>query len=229
LSTFPGIPPVKPDKLRNYEVGAKGNLLRDRLSFETALYYMKWDDVQQVGGVIIEGVGFIAPLNGQSASGLGFDFGVTARPLERLKFGVSISWNDLAHDADTILDGFVALREGARLNYSSEYSAAASMDYIIPFGGSGFSGTLSGSATYSSEQSSTSIVVGGPSFIVSGDPLLIGRAAFEVAAPSRWTAMLYADNVNNERGVYVNSYGPPSYEARPRPRTIGVQFSYSFE
>ena len=43
----PGFPPVEEDSLRNYEVGAKGNLLDGRLIFDAALYFIDWQDVQQ--------------------------------------------------------------------------------------------------------------------------------------------------------------------------------------
>src|SRR5688572_14637609 len=36
------VPQAEPDKLHNYELGAKLDLLEKRLSFEGALYYLDW-------------------------------------------------------------------------------------------------------------------------------------------------------------------------------------------
>ena len=43
----PGIPPVRPDKLTNYEIGSKGSLWDRDIYFDAAVYYMDWKDIQQ--------------------------------------------------------------------------------------------------------------------------------------------------------------------------------------
>jgi hypothetical protein len=193
---------------------------------------MKWNDVQQTGGIVINGVINTVVLNGQSASGLGLDVGITARPVERLTLGLGASWNDLVEDENVftgLQNEILAIQKGKRLNYSSEYTATASTDYTILFGGSGFSGTLSASGTYLSKQFYTAFNANAPSAVASGDPMFFGRAAFTLIAPQHWTAMLYADNVNNERGIFPDYPTGVDFSRRMRPRTMGIQFSYSFE
>jgi len=72
----PDFIPVKPDKLTNYEIGSKGNLFDNRVTFDAAIYYMKWKDIQQTLGIPVPGstAYIVANVNGQSASGVGVDF-----------------------------------------------------------------------------------------------------------------------------------------------------------
>ncbi len=83
----PDFIPVKPDKLSNYEIGAKGNLFDNKVTFDLALYYMKWKDIQQTLGIPVPGstAYIVASVNGQSASGVGVDFAVTYRPIRGLQ------------------------------------------------------------------------------------------------------------------------------------------------
>src|SRR3546814_2317423 len=81
----PQFSPLKPDLLRNYELGVKGGTADGQLLFDAAIYYIDWRDVQQA---LLTNVGtpsaplFLSALvNGQSASGIGAEASVTARPV----------------------------------------------------------------------------------------------------------------------------------------------------
>src|SRR5262249_23664904 len=128
------VPSVKPDKLNNYELGAKGDFLDKRLSVDAAVYYIKWNDVQQVltipyvhNGVAVGSVA--ALVNGESASGAGVDIAVTTRPLDRLELGVTFGWNDLKMDAEVFSNGALLFAKGDRLNYSPEFTGGTSVAY----------------------------------------------------------------------------------------------------
>lgn len=223
-------PPVEPDHLTNYELGAKGSLGR-RLHFEAALYFIEWRDMQSALGVeILPGLFQGAGVNVDgSASGVGVDFAVTAAPVDRLELGASVSWNDLRLD-DDIIDGLGAVvnRQGERFSGSSEYTLGASADYVFPLGGNGFAGQVSASANYTSEQVGQSLVAGVWETF-GGDPILISRASVSIRAPARWTASLFVDNLNNERGSPVRiSRTNRDLDVRVRPRTVGVQFEYRY-
>src|SRR3546814_2972614 len=43
----PQFSPLKPDLLRNYELGVKGGTADGQLLFDAAIYYIDWRDVQQ--------------------------------------------------------------------------------------------------------------------------------------------------------------------------------------
>lgn len=234
----PGLPDLKPDKLHNFEIGAKGSAWEGALSFDAALYYIDWRDTQQTIRVpfLINGQdqGVIVLANSAGASGPGADLGLTARPVDGLDLGVNVSWNGVEFDGEVRnTAGFVIFGKGERLGYSSEWTVGAFADYSFPIGASGYTATLSTSANYSSQQISRSFTlaggVGGVS-ISEGDNLLLSRASLLLAAPGdRWTAALFADNLNNEDGVAAPSINnQPAWKVRLRPRTVGVQIDFQF-
>jgi iron complex outermembrane recepter protein len=221
----PSFVPAKPDKLHNYEMGMKAEFLDRRISLESALYYIDWKDIQQVISLPIgNGIRIATLINSESASGLGLDFAVTARPVDGLELGANFSWNDLAMDADVISSGVALFEKGDRLNSSPEYTAGASAQYRFPLSAA-FSGQFSVSANYSSEQSTH--LLRGTAIVLEGDDVLIARAAFSILSADRWTATLFVDNLSNEYGVLV-PFTPPELNPRLRPRTMGVQFDYAF-
>jgi iron complex outermembrane recepter protein len=229
----PGFPAVKPDKLRNSEVGVKADLWDRRVYMEAAAFYIDWQDVQQQLNVPFGNVpgGVTAIVNAPSVSGVGFDFGLTARLADSLDVGVSLNWNDLTSDTDVISQGAVLFAEGDRLNFSPEYTASASADYVFPIGGGGFSGRLATSASYTSVQGFRSIINGAQS-LAFGEPMLIARSSISIQAPAHWDVTVFVDNINDERdAIYGNPFAGfplPFADVRVRPRTVGVQFEYRY-
>jgi iron complex outermembrane recepter protein len=222
----PDLPAAEPDKLHNYELGAKAELLDRQLSLDAAVYYMDWNDVQQSINVAL-GASFIATLiNTQSASGIGADLGATIRPLDGLELGMSASWNDLQVDADVISQNVPLYRKGDRLNASPEWTAGASLDYVFALGGTGFRARLGASGNYISEQDLRTTFRGATG-IGRGDPILLTRASFSIESEDRWTVTVFGENLNDERGA-VTAQGNliTDWTVRVRPRTIGVQLEY---
>jgi iron complex outermembrane recepter protein len=220
-------PTVDSDTLRNYELGAKGRLLGGRLAFDTAVYYMDWEDVQQLLLINVGGIFRSVGANGSSASGVGFEFAVTTMPVEGLELGANLGWNDLTVDGDVISAGVVFLRDGDRLVTSPELTVGASVDYGFSIG-TGFEGRMSISGNYISEMSNRSIA-GTQSIEWEGDPMLIARASLSLSSRTGWTATLFSENIGNEQGApLVNPGAFRDWDARIRPRTTGVQFDYRF-
>jgi outer membrane receptor protein involved in Fe transport len=224
----PGIPPVDADKLSNYEFGAKGALLDGTLSFDAAVYYLDWKDIQQNVNVTINGILYASTINGASASGVGVDLGLTARPWDGLQMGVTFSWNDLALDEPTVTQtatGPVTLfGKGSRVAFSPEYNASAFLAYSLPVGSSGYQAEFSAAAVYSSEIIARLLVAGASRYFESDDPLT-ARARIALVSPNNWTLSLYSENLTDYDGVVQ----PPIESARQfrlRPRTIGLQFEY---
>jgi iron complex outermembrane recepter protein len=218
------IPPTKPDKLTNYEVGAKGALFDGVLAFETAVYFIDWQDVQlPITVTLTRDVTSQTIINGQSASGLGIDLGLVARPMDGLELGVNVSWNDLTVDGDVISNNFLLFPDGGRLAYSPEYTIGASSDYSFMLGSTGYEGRFSASANYTSVRGEAMQDVG----FLEGDSMVIGRTSFAVRSPARWTTTLFVDNVNNETGTPVHHIRP-DWSGRVRPRTYGLQLEYAY-
>jgi iron complex outermembrane recepter protein len=223
----PNFPPLKPDTLHNYELGTKNVLLDRKVSFEAAVYYMDWEDVQQVLNVPFNGTTVSALVNGDSASGIGIDLALSVRPVEALDLALTVSWNDLQMDTDVFSGGQLLFAKGDRLNYSPEYTASALADYVFPIGRNGFEGQFAVSGNYISERSFRTIF-GGSSREATGDNILISRASFTVNAPKGWSASLFVDNLNNEQGSPLEDLLTASWSQRVRPRTVGLQLEYHF-
>lgn len=224
----PNFPPAKPDKLRNYELGAKLALDEGRVSLESAVYFIDWRDVQQSIAVPFGGTSVTALVNGESASGIGVDLGLNARASDNLSVGFNVSWNDLTMDSAVISGGEVLFSDGDRLNLSPEITAGAWADYSFSVG-RGYGTQFSLSANYTSEKDWRTIW-GGAQSVGYGDSLLIGRASIALIAPDHWVATLFADNLTNENGKVAIPPFPviADWASRVRPRTVGAQLEYRF-
>jgi iron complex outermembrane receptor protein len=228
----PDLAPVKPDKLHNFEVGAKGGILDNRLTFDAAVYYMKWDDIQQTLGITIPGstAHIVASVNGQAASGMGVDFAVTARPIKGLALGLNFSWNGLSEDSAVLSSGQLLFPSGSRIDSSPAYTAGANAQYNFPFSSTGWTGQVEAILRYTSEQTTTAVSSGSglPPNVVESNTITTGRVSFSVSAPSHWRVMLYCDNVGNNRDVPLAQVTPYTSNSM-QPRTTGVQIDYSYK
>jgi iron complex outermembrane recepter protein len=233
LVAAPQFPPAKPDTLNNYEVGAKGTLLDGILSFETAVFYIDWEDVQQTFNLLLipppTNLVQSASINATSASGMGFDVSLSAKPLTGLTVSASYSWNDLRVDEDVFAYNsagvpFVLYSEGSRLSLSPKYTASGSADYAFDLGSAGYQGRISTSVSHLSEQIAARNTATSRFYV---DPVTLLRATIGVESPSGWTASIFGDNLSNEKGVSRDQFSP-RWNTALRPRTIGVQFDYKY-
>lgn len=233
----PGIPlpPTQPDNLKNYELGMKGNVWDGRLNLNAAAFYTDWRDIQQLTSVLLPGTDdfYVAGLlNGESASGMGFELAATVTPIRGLSLSANVGRNDLTFDADVISGGLVLFAKGSRPNFSPEYTVGASAEYEFPLGSGGYTGRFASSVNRTARQQSRILSGGGATAAVhvgEGDTLTIGRATFSIDSPYRWTVTLFAENLNNETGAVINDYdASPNRSMRIRPRTVGAQFEYRY-
>jgi iron complex outermembrane recepter protein len=219
------LPPLQADKLNNYEIGAKGSLWQGRVSYDSAVYYIDWKNVQQFVTVNVGGLPYSAFVNGSSASGVGIDFGLSIRPTDNLTFGISASWNNLEMDGALYSAGVLLFSRGDRLNYSPETTAAATAEYVTPLGGSGYKARVSASANYTSSQDLRTVFT--TQAIGTGDAMFFARAGLAIEAPKHWSATLFIDNLtNNHNSPIIPPYGVPDWDSRVRPRTVGLQLDY---
>ncbi len=235
LLAAPGLPPAKADTLNNYEVGAKGSLLGGLASFESALFYIKWNNVQQLGQILYNNAYTPATVNGPSASGWGADFNLTLYPASGLQIGGGLSYSGLTLDKDIVQENaapapnLVLYRKGDRTAYSPEWSANAFATYTFPIGDS-LDGRLNVSATYRSETSIRIAQDNGQGVAAalyeSGKPKIV-NASFELSTHSNKTLSIYVQNLTNWGGI-LSPPAVPTLLFRPRPRTIGIQFEAKF-
>jgi iron complex outermembrane receptor protein len=223
LAAAPGFPAARPDRLHNYEFGAKTDFFDKRFSLDSAVYYIYWADIQQLITVPYHntGVSISAPINGQAASGPGVDLALTGRPVDALELSVSAGWNDLTMNANVYSAGAVLFAKGDRLNFSPEFTGGVSAAYRFAI-----SGPLSG-RFWCSDNYTSKLTDRSTGSVTYGTSLTNVRAEISVDDSQRgWTATLFADNLTNNYGA-VPGY-PAILEIRPRPRTVGLQVDYKY-
>lgn len=227
IAVAPSFGSAKPDKLRNYELGFKSEVVNRVFYLEGALFFIDWQDIQQQIRVeVVPNVPFIAILNGESASGVGFELSATLQPVEGLRLSASAGWNDLRMDEDVTSGGVLFYSKGDRLSLSPSTTLSAAADYEFPLGGD-LTGTLSGSVNYTSRQDFRTLT-GNTLLLGVGDTILTSRASFAVNSASGWTATVFVDNLNNETGATTRNPLLPEFSQRLRPRTIGAQVQFHF-
>ena len=224
---FPEFPSVQPDTIENYELGGKGNFLNGRITFDTALYFVQWQD--RIAGLLVNHNGVLVStfVNGGSASGMGVDLGLTAQLTDRFGVGATFNWNDLTMDADVLIRSARLFAEGDRLPTSPEYLAGFSAQYEFPLGENGARARFSVAANYISELENRRLGVGGV-IVDKTDTFLFGHADLSVQMPNNMTATLFVDNLANEYGAMGRDSRSVDWTARPRPRTVGLQFEYHY-
>jgi iron complex outermembrane recepter protein len=232
VPTAAGIAPVQPDRLTNYEIGSKGSLMDGRVAYDSSIYYIHWKGIQQsltVQSPILANLTVPAIVNSQAANGVGVDFGLSIQPVRDLTLRAAVSWNNLELDGDVLSNNEILFHKGDRPNSSPETTAVVSAEYLFPIGGNGYQGRLLSSANYTSPQDYRGFGFNNAVAVQSGDAIVLARASFSIDSPSHWTATLYGENLNNDRGSPVKVFiGVPNWNAQIRPRTVGVQAEYKF-
>jgi outer membrane receptor protein involved in Fe transport len=230
----PQFPPLDSDNLANYEIGTKGTV--GALTFDAAVFYVDWRDVQQNltvnAGTATSPIPVAAFVNASSASGLGFEFGIDAKLATGLDAGLTFSWNGLEMDEDVFThpsgappEGVLLFAKGDRLNQSAKYTGGAYVNYEFPLGAAGLQGRVSVSGNYSSALYFHTIL-SNQEYIARGDEFFIGRASFGMDFPNNLAVSVFADNFTNRKGV-TNPYpSPVDWSTHRQPRTIGIQLDY---
>lgn len=225
LLAAPDLPPVNADKLHNYEAGVKGTLLGGLASYEAALFYIKWNDVQQTAQVLYNGVYIGAAINGPSASGLGTDVSLTLHSGAGFDLGGSVSWSGLNLDDAVTSQGAVAYDKGDRLAYSAKYTASAFANYAMRVSDM-LEVRFNLSANYHSAMT-TRTLSRASSAVASSDRPLIINGSITLADDQNRSISLYVQNLTNWNGLMQPAVDEQNM-FRLRPRTIGFQFDASF-
>ena len=250
ILSYPNFPPAGPDKLKNYEIGAKGRLLNGLVTYDASVFYIKWEDIQQNGELqVCSGTPVVcAPLggtiNGVSASGVGFDLALALHPTPGLVFGVDVNENDLTNDANVYPNGVgpqypnngAVYEQGDRTPFSSKWTADAYVNYKWPLNDK-LDATVKTSYNYRSEQilylnynSANGVhytTCNNGNYCYSSDSPMTLNAAFEVATHGNLSVTLYGTNLTNWDGLLIPA-PTANTTYRQRPRTIGVQVEAKF-
>ena len=239
----------KPDKSRNYEIGAKGSLY-GAVNYTVDAFYIDWSDFQLDTSSYYGGYPLSA--NGAKARSKGVELSLDGQigPHVRYAFGYAFTRAQVAENfqiLDRLDDGtndlaaIVSANSGFSLPNSPEHSATLSLDYThaAPQFLSGWTARLHLDGNYRSSTYSRLLntIPNAPApFLIEG--FSIWNAAINLTSAHGVEVGLYAQNLFNALGITggidPGEAGPPPTNARAahyyisRPRTIGVRLGYKF-
>jgi outer membrane receptor protein involved in Fe transport len=221
------------DEVLNYEFGWKADVT-DRLRINSAIYYIKWDDIQQV--ITLSGdCGVDLTANLGEAESQGAELEILAQVIDNLTISFAASYTD-AELQDDIPDAGV--ESGDRLPDVPEWTANITLDYVFPVDNGEFffvanynyvDDTLEFIGEAGDDVTGLGVISGNdkPSY-----DILDLRIGF--ASNSNWEWLFYVDNATDEEAIFSYSdalaFNLDTYDrtVRNRPRTYGTSFTYRF-
>ena len=128
------------DSLISYELGLRTQT-RDRgFSFDGAVFYLDWSNIQILSSALVNGTPVGVNTNGRGARSVGVEFTATARPMRGLTLVANAAFVDAVLTDATIPPGgglnLTGGLDGDDLPYTPEMSANLSIDYEWSLGGS---------------------------------------------------------------------------------------------
>lgn len=235
-----GVNTVKPEKLRDYEIGYKSEWFDNRLTFNANAFYYNYKDVQvNVVGTVSGIPGTSTLTNAPKAHVKGAEFEVEALPITNLHTFANVGLLNSRYDDFPYLNaatGLPANNRGAQLVRSPHVTAQIGADYKIPLE-NGDHILIGGDARYVSKQYYFATIVQQSSgrYILSQPNYTLANFRLEYATrDDKYTWSVYALNAFNK--VYKNHALPGTATvANPTsggdsvywapPRTVGVSLT----
>jgi outer membrane receptor protein involved in Fe transport len=219
-----GLPPVvAADKLTNYEIGLKTQLLNGRALLNAAAFRIDWRDIQQA--VTVGGIGSTA--NTGNAVSKGLELETTYLPTDRVRIGVSAAYTDARLTAP--VEGIAA----ARLGNTPRWGVSLLLDYEMALANR-WSAHIGGGWRYVGEQGTAIAAQLG----ADNSYVLPPYGALDLAADlarGNWMIRLFARNVTDRR-AYLGGGLAVDFDNVPygidanvlQPRTVGISVDVGF-
>jgi iron complex outermembrane recepter protein len=217
---------VQPDTADNYEIGVKGTVA-NRLQYSADVFDIDWHNVQEATTLTTLGVTGVANIG--DAYSRGFETDLYARLTASITGHLSYTYDEtqLTSINEAIVPGLEVPPPavGSPLPGTPKNSVAASLSYLQP-------DVLGGSVRIMLEGKYQSRVLPAMTATIpyaGGFTTANLRLSYSL---THWTGTLYCDNLTNNLGV--TSFTDPgnlgqNYQAIiARPRTVGLNLSYSF-
>ncbi|MBT0669323.1 TonB-dependent receptor [Novosphingobium profundi] len=209
------------DEVDNYEMGVKFSALEDRIYIETSVFNLDWKNIQaRLFGPAPTYYSYVVNAGGANVAGV--EFSGTVNLSKAISFSSNVTYQDAKLTA-LLPDSFAAgggYASGTTLPGSSKWSVANNLRLTIP--GSAMAPTFEVAHRY---LSSAPVAFG--STATRGDYNLFDLRA-SLTLGDHVKAMVFANNVFNERGVLnapFTSMTAPAYSVT-RPRTIGLRLDF---
>jgi iron complex outermembrane recepter protein len=228
-----GIPPsFGPDSLRNYEIGAKSELLDRKLRLNGAVYRIDWDDIQ-VQAIDTTGA-FPFTTNAGTARVNGFELEANAilAPGLQLDFGGAYTDAKLTEDQPLIPNNPNLGKDGDRLPKVPKLQFNAALTYTFAVAGTS---EMSLRADVSHRDKTDTQFNRAPGNTIPNG-FNVPLAAYTLVnlraslTWNDWIASLFAKNVFDERAQVdaIASDQDPLARITVRPRTIGLSITRNF-
>jgi len=217
-STDPTLPlAYDPDYVWNYELGTKTGWFGNRMTLNGAVYYLDWENVQDVAFSAVPTVGFLTNVGAAHTTGLELE--INARPTQGFTIGAAAGWIIEAEtDEDSPFDDAPA---GTPLANVPEYNRNLFLQYRFPLGS-----RLSGMVNGNYEMVGESTQFFGSPYVNPAYEVLSFNFSFE---HEKFGITLFIDNATNEYIQIRNLENDrPGHGLVMRPRTIGLRFSTGF-
>jgi iron complex outermembrane recepter protein len=219
-STIPGAPPdfslhYNSDNIWSYESGFKVTALDGRLTVDTDVFWINWDNIQALVTIGMNDTDG----NGGHAISRGAEIQATYVPINGLSLRGNLAYTDAFFKyADPTV---VVTAPGQRLFYVPELKGGVSADYTWPVGN--YEATAGGDWAYTGNQYDFDNTYRIPSYGI-----------FNARAGLKWgnfTSNLYVKNVADKRAILSDDGlfpGFPFIVIVNQPRTVGIQFTQHF-
>jgi len=213
------------DSLWSYELGFKSTLADNRVTFNGAVFFIDWKDVQQFNRLAC---GFQFTANAGAAESTGFELELAAAPVEGLTLSAAVGYTD----AEITEDGGVAgVATGDKVQGVPDWTGTATAQYMWPSFGD-WDGLVRGDFNYYGDSySANNESVGANARLRESWTGLNLRAGI---VNERWDLIVFVDNVTDERASLADSRSiaaeAPGRQRLvvTRPRTIGIEARMRF-
>lgn len=219
----------KPDTTTNYELGMKGSVLDQTLTFDVSAYYIDWKDIQISEYSPAAEASYTG--NGGKAKSEGVEAQVQAKPLPILKLNAAASVNNarLTQALPTEAESYA--QSGARLPYTARFTGSVSAE-LEAFNTGGYTGLVGATVSYIGNRElefaycETCVRFDAPAYTTL-------NAHFAVDYES-WVWNLFVNNATNKFGVTSGGYSHGIentngyYATVIAPRTFGLSISRAF-
>jgi iron complex outermembrane receptor protein len=219
---FPGAPnSFGPERLTNYELGAKTSWMDQRLVVNAAVFRIQWQNV-----IIDEAAPsalFGYSVNGGDAHSDGGELEVTAVPVTGLTLTFAGAYTEASIDKVSTAGFGVLAAPGATLPFVPKYKLFGSAEYDFPVLNGDWNARLRADVAYNG--SNFSAVSDAPSTLNPAYTTVNLRAGL---SRDKLDLTLFADNVGDVRGQLVTLDTGTGEATLIRPRTVGVSLSKRF-
>jgi len=214
----------------NFEIGLKGQLLDNRVTFDLSVFRIDISD-QQLSTIIFLNGDPNLPVasvgNAGESRSEGFEANITARPTENLVLSTSVGKTDATYRE--YVDTVGADRSGERFPFVPEWTALVSAAYTIPLGDSGDIELYAGYRYVGDVLSGSGIDVD-IQFPVDSYNIVDLRASL---VRENWRIDAFIDNVGDnfiETRVFNAFFyaAPRPFSIVLPPRRAGLRFTYEF-